>query len=68
MEHKNLKLTAEHYDIKITIELTKPEADLTELLGLFKSLAIGLGYQQESWDAVICDAYDSICADFKIIE
>lgn len=68
MDHKNLKITAEHFDIKITIELTHSECDLTELLSIFKSIALGLGYQQESWNAVICDAAEAIEADLKIID
>lgn len=68
MDHKNLKITAEHYDIKVSIELTHAEADLTELLNIFKSVALGLGYQQESWNAVICDAAEAIEADLRIID
>ena len=68
MEHKNLKITAEHYDIKVSIELTHAEADLNELLKIFKSIVISLGYQQESWNSVICDAADSINADLKILD
>ena len=47
-----MKITAQHFDIKIVIEIPD-DSDLHDIVNSFKSVAIGLGFQYNSWGRVI---------------
>ena len=49
------KFTATMYGKTVTIELDHSDFDLTELMEIFKGLAIASGFTNDSWDSVIKD-------------
>lgn len=44
------EFSATTYGRKITINLDHSDLDIEELLEVFKSLAVALGYSEESWN------------------
>ena len=54
------KVTAEQWGRKVSIELPHSDTDVNELLDLFKSLALGLGYDVTTWNYGITSMADSI--------
>ena len=63
------KFTASMYGKTVTIELDHSDFDLTELLDVFKGLAIASGFENESWNMVIkqlsADIHDYEREDLK---
>lgn len=53
-----MKITAQHFKVKITIEIPD-DSDLHDMVNSFKSIAIGLGFQSNSWDRI----FENIDAD-----
>ena len=47
------KFTATMYGKSVTIEMDHSDIDLTELMEVFKGLAIASGFANDSWDSVI---------------
>lgn len=47
------KFTATMYGKTVTIEMDHSDIDLTELMEIFKGLAIASGFENESWNSVI---------------
>ena len=49
-----MKISIEQYGVKVTIEVDNDDQTIFELLEQFKSVALALTYQEESWkDAVM---------------
>ena len=63
------KFTASMYGKTVTIELDHSDFDLTELLDVFKGLAIASGFENESWNMVIkqlsADIHDNETEDLR---
>lgn len=52
-----MKINVEHSGMKVTIEAEEVDFSLDELLEYFKSAALALTYQEESWkDAILAMA------------
>jgi hypothetical protein len=49
-----IKFSAETDTRKITIEIPA-DIDTHDLLDTMRTLAIGLGYHEDSWDAAVCE-------------
>jgi len=63
------KFTATMYGKTVTIEMDHSDFDLTELMEIFKGLAIASGFANDSWDSVIkqlsADIHDYEREDLK---
>lgn len=57
-----LTVTATSYDTKVSIEIPA-ESTLNELLEIFKSVAISLGYHEMSWRNALAQEYDEYRMD-----
>ena len=53
-------ISAKHYDIKVTIEKDNSDLDLRELMEMFHSVAMSIGYHPVSWDNLIIEMADEI--------
>lgn len=47
---REMKITVEHYDEKVSIERENDDIDFTEFMGLVKKVAHGVGYSGETID------------------
>jgi hypothetical protein len=56
-EHEKTIVSAQAYNNKVTVELPI-DASLTELMGAFRTLAIGLTYSPDSWKDVVMQLAD----------
>lgn len=54
------KFTATMYGKSVTIEMDHSDIDLTELMEIFKGLAIASGFANDSWDSVIKELASNI--------
>lgn len=49
-----MKISAEQYEKKITIECEHEDYDIDEVLEMFRTLAIGMTFHEDNWkDAII---------------
>jgi hypothetical protein len=62
-----MTVTATNYNTKVSVEIPS-DASLDELLDAFHSVAISMGYLEESWRTVILDAADSYNEDARFNE
>jgi hypothetical protein len=53
-------ISAKHYDIKVTIERDNSDLNLSELMEMFHSVAMSIGYHPASWDNLIVEMADEI--------
>ena len=55
MAGKPSKLTGTQWGKTVTIEVDYSDMDLYEFLEMFKGIAVGLGYSEDSWRRVIIE-------------
>jgi hypothetical protein len=53
-------VSASHYDIKVTIERDRSDLTIDELMEIFHSIAMSIGYHPVSWDNLILEMADEI--------
>lgn len=53
-------ITGEQWGRKVSIELPNSDTDIHELLDIFKGIAMGLGYDEASWNYGITELAESI--------
>jgi hypothetical protein len=53
-------ISAKHYDIKVTIERDNSDLNLSELMEMFHSVAMSIGYHPASWDKLIIEMAEEI--------
>ena len=61
-QNPSAKFSGEAYGKKVTIEIDHSDFDMDELMGIFKSIALGLEFSESSWNEWIKEsAYDIEC-------
>jgi hypothetical protein len=53
-------ISAKHYDTKVTIESERSDLTIDELMEMFHSVAMSIGYHPVSWDNLIIEMADEI--------
>jgi hypothetical protein len=53
-------VSVKQFDTTITAGIDRSDTDVREMLELFISVLLGLGYQKESIDKTICDMGDKV--------
>jgi hypothetical protein len=48
-------ITAQQYGTKVSVEIDHSDTDISELFDAFKTICIGLGYSETSWNEYIVD-------------
>lgn len=56
-------LTAKQFDLELSVKKDGSDITLHELFDMFKSIVLGLGYTNDSWENVIIDLATSIAED-----
>lgn len=60
IEPQPTKVTGEQWGRKVSIELPHSDTDINELMDLFKGIAMGLGYDESSWNYAITEIAQEI--------
>jgi hypothetical protein len=58
-------VSVKQFDTTITAGIDRSDTDVREMLELFISVLLGLGYQKESVDDTICEIADKVREDVK---
>lgn len=58
-------VSVKQFDTTITAGIDRSDTDVREMLELFISVLLGLGYQKESIDSTISDMTDKVREDAK---
>jgi hypothetical protein len=56
-------INAQQYGTKVSVEIDHSDTDISELFDAFKTICIGLGYSESSWNEYIVDTADEYRED-----